>query len=365
VTATGPDVRTAVIGYGLAGEVFHAPLIAATPGMRLATVVTSNAERQQRARRDHPGVRIVERVDDVWHSSADHDLVVVATPNRQHVPIASAALAAGLDVVVDKPMAPTSAQARELIEAARRQQRLLTVFHNRRWDSEILTLQRLLAEERLGRVVRVESRFERWRPQVTERWRESTDPEDAGGLLFDLGTHLIDQALHLFGSPQRVYAEIGCRRPGAAVDDDVFLALGFADSLDVHLWMSMVAAGGAPRLRVLGLRGTFVRQRLDVQEDALRAGARPDGGGWGREPEEMWGRVVDDSGEHPVESEPGAWPTFYRQLVAALRGAGPVPVPPEAAVAVLEVIEAARHSGATNSVVSLDRLTRERRDDSP
>src|SRR5207302_2575311 len=227
------------------------------------------------------------------------------------------------------------------------------VFHNRRWDAEILTLRRLLADGVLGSVVRLESRFDRWRPHVSPGWRDSADQSDAGGLLLDLGSHLVDQVLHLFGRPDRVYAEVDARRPGARADDDIFVALGYSSGLKVHLWASVLAAAPTTRLRCVGLDGTYVRDRLDVQEDALRTGKRPTDASWGREPPELWGRIVDDSGSRPVESEPGAWPRFYVELVPALRGEGPVPVRPEEAVAALEVIDAARQSVTEGSVVRL------------
>jgi predicted dehydrogenase len=346
-------IRTALLGFGLAGSVFHGPLISATPGMRIATVVTSDPERQRRARREHPDAIVVSRVDDFDVLARDHELVVVATSNRDHAPLARAAIEAGLGVVVEKPMAPTSLQARELVEFARREGCLLTVFHNRRWDSEILTLQRLLAEDRLGAVARVESRFERWRPDVVARWRESPDPQDAGGVLLDLGTHLVDQALHLFGRPSHVYAEVELRRRGTTVDDDDFIALQHPAGVSVHLWASLVAPDTAPRLRARGVRGSYVKETLDGQENALRSGVRPDAGDWGREPPERWGVFLDGTGSTPVESEPGRWPQFYEQLVTALHRTGPVPVAAEDGVAVLEILEAARMAAASSRVVPI------------
>jgi predicted dehydrogenase len=197
----------------------------------------------------------------------------------------------------------------------------------------------------------VESRFERWRPDVAAGWRESADPLDGGGVLLDLGTHLIDQALHLFGRPSHVYAEIGRRRPGAVVDDDDFVALHHAGGISVHLSTSLIAAASGPRLRVFGLRGSYVKETLDGQEDALRSGARPDARDWGMEPPERWGTFVDATGATPVESVPGAWPQFYAELVTALRGAGPPPVAAEDGVAVLEVIEVARESARSGEVM--------------
>jgi scyllo-inositol 2-dehydrogenase (NADP+) len=337
------SLRAALIGYGLAGSVFHAPLIAGTPGMVLATVVTSNEDRAGRARAEYPGVRVEASADGVWERAGDHDFVVVATPNDSHVELASAAIEADVDVVVDKPLAPTSQAAQRLIELAERRDVLLTVFHNRRWDSDQLTLRRILREGRLGEPWRYESRFERWRPQIREEaWRETTAPEEGGGLLLDLGTHLVDQALGLFGPPEQVYGEVEDRRGGPA-DDDVFIALQHVSGVRSHLWLSSVASVPGPRLRVLGSEAAFVVDRLDGQEDALKAGRRPGAETrWGVEPRESWGRIVGGERSEPVPSEAGDWPRFYRELAGALRREGPPPVDPRDAVAVLEVLERAR-----------------------
>ena len=342
------------MGYGLAGSVFHAPLISATPGMTLATVVTSNAERAERARLAHPEARVVDRVDAIWDAARDHDLVVVATANRAHVPVATAALDAGLDVVVDKPMAPTSDAARQLVALARARGHMLTVFNNRRWDGDMLTVQRLLHEGAVGEVTRMESRFERWQPRPRpDSWRLQGDPAEAGGVLFDLGSHLVDQAMVLFGGPERVYAEVQRRRAMVEADDDVFIALEHPGGIRVHLWASAVAAQQGPRFRLLGMRGAYVKNGLDGQEDALRAGARPDGPGWGLEPPERWGRLVGDGGERQVETEPGAYPRFYQAVAEALRTGAPPPVDPLDGIAVIEVLEAARQSARASSVIEL------------
>jgi scyllo-inositol 2-dehydrogenase (NADP+) len=336
-------LRAAVVGYGLAGSVFHAPLIAATPGMAVTTVVTSNRQRADRARREYPGVRVEASAEPVWERASEHDFVVIATPNDTHVPLASRAIEAGLAVVVDKPLAATSAAARGLVEQAERRGVVLTVFHNRRWDSDQLTLRRLLHAGSLGEVHRHESRFERWRPELRAgAWREETAPREGGGLLLDLGTHLVDQAIQLFGPPEQVYGETDRRRGGPA-EDDVFLALRHASGVRSHLWVSSVAGAIGPRLRVLGSDAAFVVQELDGQEDALRDGSRPEGAAdWWTEPEERWGRLFRGDESEPVPSESGAWPRFYRELAAALRGEGPPPVDPWDAVKVLEVIERAQ-----------------------
>jgi scyllo-inositol 2-dehydrogenase (NADP+) len=336
------EVRVALIGYGLGGAAFHAPLIACTPRMRLATIVTSNPERRSQAAREHPQARIVDSVQAVWDRAQDHDIVVVTTSNDSHVSLAMAALAAGLPVVVDKPFAVHAAEARGMIDEARRRNLLLTVYHNRRWDSELLTVKRLLAEQAFGDVLRFESRLERWRPQPKGGWREGGAPELAGGLLYDLGTHLIDQALHLFGPVTHVYAELDRRRPGMQVDDDSFLALTHASGVRSHLTATSLSAQPLARMRVLGSRAAYLKVHGDVQEAALRAGARPDKPGWGEEPAEHWGLLGVGDAAKPVRSEAGAYQQFYAGVVAALRDGAPPPVDPEDAVAGLEIIEVAR-----------------------
>jgi scyllo-inositol 2-dehydrogenase (NADP+) len=333
--------RVALIGYGLGGRSFHAPIIAVTRGLRLEAIVTSNSERRRQASAEHPSTRLVENADEIFARPEDFDLVVVTTPNRTHVPLARRALEAGLPVVVDKPLAPTSAEARELCELARRRKLMLTVYHNRRFDGDFRTVRRLVRDRTLGAAHRFESRFERWRPELKGGWREKADPEEAGGLLFDLGSHLIDQALQLFGPAADVYAEVDARRPGAPVSDDVFVALTHENGVRSHLWMSVLAADRAPRFRLFGAKGTYTKFGMDVQEDALRSGQRPGSAEWGVEPREHWGVIANGATTSPVPTERGAYQDFYAGVAASLTTGAPPPVDPRDAAAVIEVIEAA------------------------
>jgi predicted dehydrogenase len=335
--------------------VFHAPLIEATAGLTLAAIVTSNPERQDDAQRAHPGARIVAAADELWESARDLDLVVVASPNRTHIPLASAALAAGLHVVVDKPLARTASEGRRLIDEARAQERMLTVFQNRRWDGDFLTVRRLLAENALGSPLRFESRFERWRPIPKGGWREEGAPEEAGGLLYDLGSHLIDQALVLFGPASYVYAELDRRRESVEVDDDAFVALTHASGVRSHLFMSVVAAQLGPRFRVLGSKAAYVKHGLDVQEAALRANPKLDSTGFGEDPRDAWGLLGSGEDAQPIPTEMGGYQRFYEGVVSALRSGGPPPVDPADSVAALEVIEAAQRSAAERRVVIVER----------
>ncbi|MGH7476458.1 MAG: Gfo/Idh/MocA family oxidoreductase [Longimicrobiales bacterium] len=346
-------LRVGLIGYGLAGAVFHAPLIAATRGLRLTAIVTRDPVRAAGARKQHPSVRVVDSADRLWEQAAGLDVVVIAAPNRAHLPLALAALAAGLPVVVDKPLAPSADEARQLIGEAQGRRLLLTVFHNRRWDGDFLTLQRLLAEGELGDVLRFESRFERWRPTPKPGWRERGDPHEAGGLLYDLGSHLIDQALVLFGPVTQVYAELDRRRADVAVEDDAFVALTHASGPRSHLWMSAVAAQLGPRMRVLGSHAAWTKFGLDVQEAALRAGVTVGDARWGEEEAQLWGAIGTVDDVRPVRTEPGDYRRFYAGLLSALRDGVPPPVDPADAVAGLEIIEAARRSAAEGRTIAL------------
>lgn len=358
-TETRAPLRVALVGYGLAGSVFHAPLIAATEGLTLDTIVTSNAERRDQARVEFPEVRFVDLPDDLWTRADELDLVVIASPNKTHVPIATAALKAGLPVVVDKPLAGTAAEARELAALADDRGLLLSVFQNRRWDNDFLTLKQLLGAGELGDVQRFESRFERWRPQPKGGWRESGDPSEIGGLLYDLGSHVVDQALVLFGPAVRVYAEADVRRPGAEADDDTFIAITHASGVRSHLYASATTAQLGPRFRVLGSRAGYVKYGLDPQEAALREGKRPVAEeSWGEEPEALWGRLgAGDSpltgGGTPVPTLPGDYPAYYAAVATALHEGSAPPVTAEQAAAALDVLEAAHRSARVGVTVEI------------
>ena len=349
----GAPLRVGLIGYGLGGAVFHAPLIVVTPGLELAAIVTADPDRRAQAQRDHPGAQVVDSAEWLWANADQLDVIVVATPNRTHIPLALAAVAAGLHVVVDKPIASKALDARRLADAARSHGVLAVPYHNRRWDGDFRTVQRLMREGTIGRVTRFESRFERWRPIPRPGWRERTDPEEAGGILFDLGSHLIDQALVLFGPVTHVYAELDNRRAGTEVDDDAFVALTHSSGVRSHLWMSALVADPGPRLRVLGTKGSYIKRGMDVQEGGLREGLRPDNSDWGNEPEDRWGMLADGSTSKRVRTETGGYQQFYAELETAIRTAGPAPVNIEDAIAGLEVIEAARTSAAEKRVVSV------------
>lgn len=338
------ELGVAIVGYGLAGSVFHAPLIAADPRLRVASVVTSSRERALQAEAEHPGVRVWASAEEMFAEDEDVDLAVIATPNRTHAELATKALAAGLPVVVDKPFAVTAAEAEAVVEAAERADLPLSVFQNRRWDNDFLTVRALIDAGEFGEVRRFESRFERWRPVSKGGWREVGAAEDGAGILFDLGSHLVDQALALFGPVTEVYAELDRRRPDIQADDDAFIALTHASGTRSQLWMSAVAPQLGPRLRVLGSDNGYTVYGLDPQETELRAGRRPDDGKpWGTVSADNWGTFGAGDDLRTIPTVPGDYPAFYAGMAATLLDGAPVPVDPRDAVETLRILEYARH----------------------
>ncbi|QIK84098.1 Gfo/Idh/MocA family oxidoreductase [Sanguibacter sp. HDW7] len=353
------DVKVGILGYGLGGAAFHAPFVASTPGLELAAVVTGRAAAAEEIGRRYPGTHVLPDADALW--AAGVDLVVVTTPNRTHVPLARAALERGLGVVVDKPAAPDGATLRGLGELADARGALLTVFHNRRWDDDHLTVRRLLGEGTLGEVRRYEARWEYWRPAARGGWRESADPADLPGLLHDLGTHVVDQAVDLLGPVATVYAETDVRRSGVGADDDAFVALTHVGGARSHLSMNALVPSPGPRLRVVGERAQVESWGLDPQEDALRAGRHPVGDGladdgtlWGARPSAATMTLTTGTPDGTTTSDvpyvPGDHGAFYEMLAAAADGRGPVPVSVESAAVTLDVVAAAHRAAATGQV---------------
>ncbi|MGK2933239.1 MAG: Gfo/Idh/MocA family protein [Solirubrobacterales bacterium] len=339
-------LRVGIAGFGLAGQVFHAPLVAATPGLAVSAVVTGNAERAALANSRYPDADVVPSTEVIL---GDIDLLVVATPNRFHSENALGAIAAGVPVVVDKPLAPTVAQAEEVLSAGGK----VTVFQNRRWDGDFLTIKTLLEHGELGEVVRFESWFERFRPESGGGWRESGDPAEGGGQLADLGAHLIDQAIALFGAPVRIYAEVDRRRPGVEADDDVFIALEHAGGVRSHLHMGKVAPLAGPRFRLGGLGGGIAIDGLDPQEAQLADGVLPGDPGYGeREPGI---RVTSDGTEEPLPLLAGAYEQFYGAAEKWIREGSPPPVDSGESLLVMRVMEAARFSSERHEVVAFQK----------
>ena len=337
-------VRIGLAGYGLGGRYFHAPLIASAANCEFLGVVTTSPERRGQVAEDlgRPAFASLEEL-----ASAGAEAVAISTPAATHVTLTQQALRLGLAVVCDKPFALDADSARTTVRLAEQLEVPLTVYQNRRWDSDFLTLRELLSQGALGTLTVFESRFERFRPQ-------SGPPAAGGGTLLDFGSHLADQALVLAGPVSGVYAEMHHRADAAGLDDDVFIALAHEGGVRSHLWGSWRQGAPGPRIRAAGTEGSYVIQDVDGQEAQLRSGASPGSSAerWGAEPPEHWGHLHRGDSEEPVPSARGAWNLFYPAFAAAVRGTGPVPVDPWDAVATAAVLDAARTSARTGQVVT-------------
>lgn len=346
-------IRTGIIGFGLAGRVFHAPFLATNPAFALTTIATSSPERSAEARAAHPAARIVPTPDALLDAAraGELDLVILASPPHVHREQAIAALEAGAAVVIDKPFAPSVADAEAIIAAAdaaatRRAHPAspLTVFQNRRFDGDFLTVRRLVESGALGRVHRFESTFERFGAPKHDLWQGRITPAEGGGILFDLGSHLIDQALTLFGPASLEHAELTSVRDGLGSEDDAFVSLRHESGVRSHLTMSRVAAQSGPRFRVLGDASAYSVHGLDGQEPALKQGVRPGDAAYGTTPEPEWGLVGVDGAAEPltrVPTEAGEYPAFYEQVAASIRTGAPMPVDARSALETVRLIERA------------------------
>ena len=332
-------IETGLIGYGLAGKVFHAPLIDSDPRLRLAAVATS---RSGELAADWPAARAARDpaslIDD-----PSIDLIVIATPNETHAPLARAAIKAGKHVVIDKPFALDPDEGEALIARARECGRVLSVFHNRRWDGDFRTVRSVIDSGALGEVMLYEARWDRFRPALREGWKEEVG--QGAGLLLDLGSHLIDQALQLFGMPGALSADLGHQRPGTEIEDYVELTLHYG-AMRAILSATMLVAAARPRFAVHGMRGSFVKHGLDPQEDAMRGGAHPDNPGFGEDPSETFGTLTLDGEVSRIPTERGEYRHFYAGIAAAILDGEPPPVDPADAVAGLRLIALARQSAA-------------------
>ncbi len=351
MASTMKTISVGLVGFGTAGRVFHAPVIQTVPGLRLAAVVQRSGDT---ARQACPGATIVRSVAELL-AIGEIELIVVATPNTAHAPIAAQCLEAGRHVVVDKPLAPSSAEAEGLCAVAERACRLLSVFHNRRWDGDFLTVQRLVAGHACGRPVFFESHFDRFRPEPRPgAWRERAEP--GSGILFDLGSHLVDQALMLFGLPDSVSADVRTERDGVAADDAFEVMLHYP-RMRALLRASMLAATPGPRFVLRGMAGSYTKQGLDPQEDALRRGERPGAPGWGEEPRAGWGVLARPTAagvaSEPVRTQPGDYRRYYENIRDAVRGEAALAVAPAQAIAVVRVLEAAIESSRAGRSIAM------------
>jgi predicted dehydrogenase len=345
------NVRVGLIGYGYAGQTFHAPLIRSVPGLELAVIGSSKRELQAIC----PGIIVCSATEVPTHR--DVDLVVIATPNETHFPLAAAALQAGKDVVVDKPFTVTLAEARSLVDIAKQNNRILSVFHNRRWESEILATKAVLQTGVLGKISHYECHMDRFRPVVRRRWRE--DPGPGAGLWFDLGPHLIDQALHLFGLPHSVNASFAILRAGGQTDDWAHVQLNY-DRLRVVLHASLLASGGGPRSLLHGTQGSWAKFGADRQESQLMSGMLPDDPSFGQDPDP--GILYDGATgtRTEVPSPAGNEREYYVGIRDAILGKRPPPVLARDAVACMAILETSFASGARGQVLPLPLSPEER-----
>jgi predicted dehydrogenase len=337
------SIRVALVGYGYAGRTFHGPYIEAVRSLALSVVASRNAGK---VHADVPGAEVVsDPLEAIHHESID--LVVIASPNADHAPLARAALLAGKHVVVEKPFTLDATEARELCSLATRQDRLLSVFHNRRWDSDYLSIRQAIEQGFVGRVTHFESSIDRYRPEVRQRWREQDGP--GGGLWLDLGPHLVDQALQLFGIPDSVSASLARQRDGAVADDWVHVVLDYGQCR-VVLHASVLAAAAAPRFRVHGTLGSMVKQDPDAQEKQLQAGLRPGSADWGRDDDALVVTSADGM-THRRPALRGDQATYYRAIAESLLSGTPNPVPPTEALAIMAVLDAAAKSAAQRRAI--------------
>lgn len=337
------DIGVGLIGYGLGGRAFHAPYVGVTPGMALRAVVSRDAAK---VHADLPGMRVVPDAAALL-ALPGIDLVIVSSPDQLHADHALAAIAAGKHVLVDKPFATSLAEARRVAAAAEAGGRLLTIFHNRRWDADFLTLRRLIAEGALGDVVQLESHFDRWRPKPAALWKEARE----GGAWLDLGPHLVDQALQLFGMPEAINADLATLRDGAPAVDYFHAVLRYPTRRVILHASKLVAANGL-RFAVHGTRGSWIKHGVDPQEAATVAGAVPGSDGWGMDASD--GVLTRGDGTvAQITNDRGDYGLFWTALAAAIRGAGPNPVPAREALAVMEVLDAGMRSSAARREVAL------------
>lgn len=338
-------IRVGLIGYGYAGKTFHAPLIRATPGLTLSLVGSS---RPEVVLMELGEVRVCSAAEAAIHP--DVDLVVVATPNYSHYPLAASALYAGKDVVVDKPFTVTLAEARSLAEIAKEHGRMLSVFHNRRWESEVQATREVLQSGVLGLVSHYECHMDRYRPHVRQRWRENEGP--GAGLWFDLGPHLLDQALYLFGLPQSISASLATLRKGGRTDDWAHVQLNY-ESMRVILHASLLVSGGGPRSIVHGTRASWVKFDADVQETQLKAGMTPRSPGFGYDPNPgvLYDGETGDRTEIPVPV--GNQQMYYAQIRDTILGKQQSSIPTIDAIAVMAALETTFHSAEQGRVLSI------------
>ncbi|MCE6991528.1 Gfo/Idh/MocA family oxidoreductase [Dyadobacter sp. CY323] len=339
-------LNVGLIGFGLSGRYFHSPFLSTNPGFKIKTVVERT---KNEAQEFDPEIGNARSIDELL-SDPEIDLVFICTPNDTHFPYAMDALENGKHVVIEKPFAATEAEARQLVELAKEKGLILTAYQNRRWDSDFLTLKKLISEGKLGDIVEYESRYDRYREVVpTESWKEKSVP--VGGNLYNLGPHLIDQALVLFGEPETVTADVRSVRPHSEIDDYFDVRLGYKDKL-VILKSSLMVYENQLRYVLHGTKGSFIKGGLDPQEETLRKNILPTEKPWGVEPENRWGKLSSQEFTGIIESEAGDYAPFYQNVYDAIVDGAELAVKPEEVVRTARVIDLAFQSSKEKKVMA-------------
>lgn len=344
-------LQVGLAGFGAGGQVYNAPVFSSVEGYALSKIMTSNPANIAVARERYPRAHVVQDFQDLI-SDKDIDLIVITTPNHLHFPLAKQALEAGKHVVVEKPFTTNSKDAAKLIALSKKHKRVLSVNHNRRWDSDIQTVQKVIQEGKLGKIVEFKAHFDRFRNYIKPGWKEKKELPGSG-ILYDLGSHLIDQALLLFGKPSEVFANMQTQRASSNVPDHFEILLLYP-KLKVSLTAGMLVKKPGPRYSLLGRMGSFVKYGMDVQEAALKQGKSPnDTIDWGIEPQEQWGELHLEDRSQPVQSVAGDYREFYRNIYNAIVHGHPLEVTPKQAKTVIDVIEAAQQSHEQKRIVAL------------
>lgn len=348
---TTSPIVTALLSYGMSGEVFHAPLVDAHPGFTLDTVVQ---RKSAHARVRYPKVKIMNDVDQVLADKAI-ELVVINTPNETHFDFASRALEAGKHIIVEKPFTVTTAEASALIALANKKNRVLSVFQNRRWDGDFLTVQHVVEKKLVGKIVEFEAHYDRYRNVVdSNTWKEEAKP--GVGILYNLGSHMLDQVLVLFGMPAEVDARLGIQRPGGKVEDFYDIRLHYNGFLVIVKSSYLVREPG-PRYILHGVDGSFVKYGLDPQEQSLKEAKIPGTPGWGQESKEFWGKINSSiQGLHvdgTIETLPGNYLSFYQNVYEAIREGKPLAVKHQESLHLIQLIEACQESNKRHQAVKI------------
>ncbi|MGB7841791.1 MAG: Gfo/Idh/MocA family oxidoreductase [Salinimicrobium sp.] len=344
------EINTALAGFGSGGRIYNAPILSSVPGYNISKILSSKPSNVAAAKSDYPNALVVSDYSEIIEDPAI-ELVIVLLPNHLHYQFVKKALEAGKNVLVEKPFTTTVSEANELIKLARKKNLVLSVNHNRRFDSDARTAQKLLKNGILGEVVEYEAHFDRFRDKVKPGWKEQPEVEGSG-ILYDLGSHLIDQALTLFGTPKEVFADISIQRAEAKVPDN-FLLLLFYPGIRVILRAGILVKEKGPSISIFGTKGSFVKYGADVQEEALKNGEKPkDHPEWGLEPQEIWGKLNTTSEEKLLESERGDYRLLYENLYEAIVNKAALEVTPQQARDVVKVIELAQKSSSEKRTVS-------------